>query len=153
MKKIILALYLVFGCTSFVLADDGMVTLQSPYSAQMTIDRLEKILVDKGMTIFTRISHNEGAMKVGLELRPTVVLVFGNPKVGTPVMLCQQKAAIDFPQKALAWEDREGKVWLSYNDPQYLVERHQIKGCEEFIKKIKGALSKFANAAVLQEEE
>ncbi len=151
MKRIILMMFLLFSFVSFSFAENGMVTLKSPYSARITIDRLEKILMDKGMTVFTRIAHNKGALKVGLELRPTILLVFGNPKVGTPVMLCQQKAAIDFPQKALAWEDSAGNVWLSYNDPQYLVERHEIEGCEESIKKIKGALRKFASAAVSQE--
>ncbi len=125
-----------------------MITLKSPYSAQETIERLTSVLKEKGMTIFTRVNHTQGAEGVGLELRPTILLVFGNPKVGTPVMRCQQSAAIDFPQKALAWEDEHGDVWLSYNDPAYLVARHNIKNCEKQINKIKTALNNFASAAV-----
>ena len=148
MKKIILILCFILMGTSTSFSGEGMVTLKSPYSAKKTIDRLENILKKKGMTIFTRIDHSKGAKKAGLELPSTIVLIFGNPKVGTPVMQCQQGAAIDFPQKALAWEDENGNVWLSYNNPEYLVRRHHIKNCEEQINKIKKALNMFANSAI-----
>jgi len=151
MKKLILLTLCVFssGATpSF--AGEGLITLQSPHSAKKTIDRLESALKEKGMTIFTRVNHAQGAAKVNLELRPTILLIFGNPEVGTPVMHCRQNAAIDFPQKALAWEDEKGDVWLSYNDPAYLMERHHIKNCEEQINKIKKALNNFANTAVAE---
>ncbi len=80
-------------------------------------------------------------------MRPTELLIFGNPKVGTPLMQCSQSAAIDLPQKALVYEDQEGQVWLTYNDPHYLANRHKITGCDEVIKKIENALKNFSNAA------
>jgi uncharacterized protein (DUF302 family) len=97
--------------------------------------------------VFNRISHSEGAASVGKTLRPTELILFGNPKVGTPLMQCVQRVAIDLPQKALIWEDEEGAVWLSYNDPAYLAERHSIEGCEEVLKKVSGALATFAKVA------
>ena len=99
------------------------------------------------MNVFARIDHAAGAAKADLELRPTQVLVFGNPKVGTPLMKCSQSIAIDLPQKMLAWEDESGQVWLGYNDPQYLRSRHASEGCDKVFEKVAGALSKFAAAA------
>ena len=99
------------------------------------------------MTIFNRIKHSESAGKVGIELRETALIIFGNPKVGSPLMKCQQSVAIDLPQKALVWEDHASKVWISYNDPTYLVKRHGISGCGEDISKIKKALSGITKAA------
>ena len=98
-------------------AADEMINVKSVHSVAQTADRLEKVLEAKGMTLFTRIDHAAGAAKVGEELRPTELLIFGNPKVGTPLMQCSQTVAIDLPQKALIWEDNEGSVWFSYNDP------------------------------------
>lgn len=130
-----------------VLAAEGMVTVKSSHSAEATADKLESVLKDKGMTVMNRINHTRGADKAGLELRPTEVVIFGNPKVGTPLMQCAQSVAIDLPQKALIWEDSEGTVWLGYNDPEYLKQRHNIEGCDEVIEKVKGALAGFAKAA------
>ncbi|MEH6454156.1 MAG: DUF302 domain-containing protein, partial [Psychromonas sp.] len=87
------------------------------------------------------------AAKIDQQIRPTVVIIFGNPKVGTPLMQCAQQAAIDLPQKALFWEDENGKVWLSYNDPQYLENRHLIEGCDPVITKISNVLSMLSKAA------
>lgn len=126
---------------------EGMVKTQSSHSVTETADKLVSILESKGMTVMNRINHTEGAGKVGLELRPTEVVIFGNPKVGTPLMQCTQSAAIDLPQKALIWEDSDGNVWLGYNDPEYLKQRHGIEGCDEVIAKIAGALGNFAMAA------
>ena len=82
-----------------------------------------------------------------MSLRPTEVVIFGNPKVGTPLMNCAQSVAIDLPQKALIWQDEAGEVWLAYNDPAYLAGRHKIEGCDEVLKKVSGALANFAAAA------
>ena len=136
---------LLFASTGH--ADSGLISLKSSHDAKTTADRLENTLKQKGMTVFIRINHAEGAQKVGQELRPTELVVFGNPKVGTPLMQCSQSTALDLPQKALVWEDEKGQVWLSYNDPNYLVERHGITECAEVIKKIEKALSNFAKAA------
>ena len=139
----------LFLFASTIYADDGLISLKSSHNVKTTADRLENALKQKGMTVFIRIDHAAGAQKVGKKLRPTELVVFGNPKVGTPLMLCSQSTAIDLPQKALIWEDQEGTVWFSYNDPNYLVERHGITGCAEVLKKIEKALSNFAKAATM----
>ena len=128
-------------------AADGMITLKSSHSVSATADKLESLLKEKGMTVFNRISHSDGAAGVGLALRPTELVIFGNPKVGTPLMQCAQSVAIDLPQKALIWEDEAGQVWLGYNDPAYLQQRHGIEGCDAALKKVSGALNMFATAA------
>jgi len=99
------------------------------------------------MTIFNRTKHSEGASKVGIELRETELIIFGNPKVGSPLMKCQQSVAIDLPQKALIWRDENSRVWISYNDPEYLKKRHNITGCDEVIAKIEKALFGITKAA------
>ncbi|HEB55046.1 MAG TPA: DUF302 domain-containing protein [Gammaproteobacteria bacterium] len=141
----------LLGFSNASLADDnknGIIKLKSPYSVSETIDRLENVLNKKGMTIFKRVDHSAGAQKVGLELRPTQLLIFGNPKVGTPLMQCSQTAALDLPQKALAYKDASGQVWLAYNDPAYMAKRHDIEGCEKAVAKVTNALAKFSAAAV-----
>jgi uncharacterized protein (DUF302 family) len=108
----------------------GLVTAPSAHDVKETIDRLENDMKSKGMTIFARIDHAAGAKAVGLSLRPTELLIFGNAMAGTPLMQAQQTLGIDLPLKALAWEDASGKVWLSYNDPGWLATRHgdQLNG-------------------------
>lgn len=141
-------IFLTIFVSAPVLADDsGIVRIKSTHSATATIDKLEEVLKNKGMTIFTRINHTAGAEKAGLPLRPTELLIFGNPKVGTPLMLCSQTAALDLPQKALAYEDESGQIWLAYNNPAYIANRHNIKGCEKSLQKISGALDKFSKMA------
>jgi uncharacterized protein (DUF302 family) len=146
--RLLVAVAILFAAATVAHAGDGMITLESPHDVQTTADRLVKTLKKKGMTVFDRIDHAEGAEKAGLDLAPTVLVIFGNPKVGTPLMHCARSVAIDLPQKALIWEDAAGVVWFSYNDPQYLADRHGIDGCEKVLKKIEGALGKFAEAAV-----
>ena len=126
---------------------NGVITIKSMYSVSVTIDKLEAVLNKKGMTIFKRVDHAAGAQKAGLQLRPTELLIFGNPKVGTPLMLCSQTAALDLPQKALAYEDEKGQVWLAYNDPAYMAKRHNIKDCDAAVQKVTSALAKFASIA------
>ncbi len=141
-----LLLYLV---NSQVLAEqsDGVIRIKSKHSVSETIDKLETALTSKGMTIFKRVSHSEGAARVGLDLRPTELMIFGNPKVGTPLMQCQQLAALDLPQKVLVYEDESGQVWFAYNDPKYIADRHNISGCDDVVNKISSALSNFSRAA------
>jgi len=129
------------------MAADGMVIKPSNYSVKETIDRLEGILSEKGLKIFARVDHQAGAAAADLELRPTELLIFGNPKLGTPLMTAAQTTAIDLPQKALAYEAEDGNVYLSYNDVGYLQARHGIEGRDEVIAKIRGALGKFTDAA------
>ena len=147
MRQLLLTLVSLFFFVSLAFADNGLISIKSSHDVQRTADRLENTLREKGMTVFIRINHAEGAQKVGKKLRPTELVVFGNPKVGTPLMQCSQSVAIDLPQKALIWEDEAGHVWLSYNDPRYLAKRHGITECVNVIKKIEKALSNFAHAA------
>jgi len=149
MRQVLYTITALFFLTSLAYADNGIISVKSSHEVKATADRLENTLKQKGMTVFIRINHAAGAQKVGKKLRPTELVVFGNPKVGTPLMQCSQSTAIDLPQKALIWEDQEGTVWFSYNDPNYLVERHGITGCTEVIKKIENALSNFAKAATM----
>jgi len=139
----------IFFFASVTYADNGIISIKSSHDVKTTVDRLENILREKGMTVFIRINHAEGAQKIGKKLRPTELIIFGNPKVGTPLMQCGQSVAIDLPQKALIWQDEAGQVWLSYNDPKYLASRHSIKECDEIIKKIEKALGNFARMATM----
>lgn len=146
MKRLIPLLFILVAAQP-TLAADGIIAVKSPHTVEQTIERLESVLKAKGMTVFGRVDHAAGARKVGKTLRPTALLIFGNPKVGTPLMLCQQTIALDLPQKVLVWEDAQGTVWLGYNDPAYLARRHELKGCEKVLKKVSGALGNFAKAA------
>jgi uncharacterized protein (DUF302 family) len=116
---------------------NGLVRIASPRSVAETLQRLEEILRSKEMTIFARIDHSGEAAKVGLEMHPTQVLLFGSPKGGTPVMVAAPSVAIDLPLKALVAEDDQGKVWVTYNSPEYLQQRHGIP--EELVKNLAGA--------------
>ena len=147
MKKIILITLSIILITIPGQAADGVVNVLSNFNVEETADRMESILKEKGMTIFNRIKHSKGAGKVNIELRDTELIIFGNPKVGSPLMKCQQSVAIDLPQKALIWEDDKAKVWISYNDPGYLKKRHAISGCEEVLSKIEKALAGIAKSA------
>ena len=149
MRYLLSTLIAVFFFASVTYAEDGIIRIKSSHDVKTTVARLENKLREKGMTVFMRINHAEGAQKVGKKLRPPELIIFGNPKVGTPLVQCGQSVAIDLPQKALIWQDENGQVWLSYNDPDYLVERHGIEGCAEVLKKVKGALGKFAKAATM----
>ncbi len=107
-------------------AGSNLVTKPSKHSVSETIERIERAVTAKGMQIFVRIDHSGEAKKVGLTMRPTELLIFGNPKGGTALMVAQPTAAIDLPMKALAWEDADGKVWLTYNSPELLQERPNV---------------------------
>lgn len=107
-------------------ADSNLRTKPSKYSVSETLDRIERAVTAKGMQIFARIDHGGEAQKVGLTMKPTQLLIFGNPKGGTALMVARPTAAIDLPMKALAWEDGDGKVWLTYNSPELFQERHNM---------------------------
>ena len=147
MKQITLTILAFLVMATPSIATDGMINIKSMFGVKETADRLEGILATKGMTIFTRINHSEAAKNIGIELRETELIIFGNPKVGSPLMQCQQSMAIDLPQKALIWKNAQGTVWISYNDPRYLQNRHNIPGCNEIITKISNALAGITKAA------
>jgi uncharacterized protein (DUF302 family) len=108
------------------IADNGIINKASKYSVDETVEKLKGILQEKGVTLFALVDHSGEAEKAGLKMRPTKLLIFGNPKGGTPVMVTAPSAAIDLPLKILVWEDAAGKVWASYNSPSYLQQRHGI---------------------------
>lgn len=149
--KTFLTLLLLLTLTSPLMADDGLITKKSFYSVTTTIDRLENLLIKKGITIVTRWSHHQSAKKVGIDLRPTELLIFGNPKLGSHFFTSNQTAGIDLPMKALAWQDENGQVWLSYNDPAYIARRHNIQDREEIKAKMQTALDKLTSAAVTED--
>ncbi|MHB1333076.1 MAG: DUF302 domain-containing protein [Sulfuriferula sp.] len=128
-------------------ADNGMKTLASKHGFQDTQTRLETVLKEKGLTIFAKINHAEGAEKAGLKMQPATVTIFGNPKGGTPFMVAAPESAIDFPLKALVWENSAGKVFLSYNTLTWVVARHHIKGEDALATKLDGLQAAIAKAA------
>jgi uncharacterized protein (DUF302 family) len=106
------------------LVENGLVDKPSNHSVDQTVDRLKNILQSKGVTLFAIVDHSGEAEKVGMKMRPTKLLIFGNPKAGTPLMLAAPSTAIDLPLKILVWQDAQEKVWVSYNSPTYLRQRH-----------------------------
>lgn len=110
-------------------AADGVIAAKSPRHAKETMNRFEELAKQRGLHVFARIDHAAGAAKIGKSLRPTEVLIFGNPKGGTPFMECAQSVGIDLPLKVLVWEDASGQVWLGYNDPAFLAQRHGVAQC------------------------
>jgi uncharacterized protein (DUF302 family) len=130
------------------MAADGLVTIKSSYGPKDTMNRLEAAVRAKGMTVFARIDHAAGAAEVGLPLRPTELLIFGNAKGGTPAMQSMQTIGIDLPLKGLVWEDGSGTTWLSYNDPSWLAKRHGLNHeAETAVNAMAGALGGLAKAA------
>lgn len=142
----VLAIAMMFSA-GVVSAAEGLVALKSPYSVKETMNRLEEVVKLRGLNVFARVDHAAGAAKVGKTLRPTEVLIFGNPQGGTPFMECEQTAGIDLPLKALVWEDAAAQVWLGYNDPAYLAQRHGVPGCP-VVENLRKALAGVAEAAV-----
>ena len=129
MKKISLVIILIGNFFTSGFAQDktnGLVTIASKYSVKETSDRLAEMIASKNLTLFARIDHAANATKQGLTLRPTELIIFGNPKAGTPLMQDHQQSGIDLPLKVLVWEDENGKAWLTYNDPAWIVTRHGL---------------------------
>ena len=138
-------LLLLTGCATTV--DDGLRTVPSAYDVPTTVERLEAALTVRGMTIFNTIDHAAGAASVDQSLRPTVLVVFGNPRVGSRLMGCEQRVGIDLPMKALIYEDADGETYLAYNPGYWLAERHGLGACFGVVENVNNALAAFANAA------
>jgi len=149
MKKIAIGLILmIVSVSAFAVEEnEGLISKKSKYSVHETIDRLEKVLKEKGITIALRWDHAQKAKDVGIPLRPTELLVFGNPKLGSHFFTSNQTAGIDLPLKMLAYKDAKGQVWLVYNDPKYIAERHHITDRNEVVAKMSKALDNFSNVA------
>jgi uncharacterized protein (DUF302 family) len=128
-------------------ADADLMTLPSAHGPTETVGRLKGLLAQKGIEVFAHIDHAAGANQVGLPLRPTQVLIFGNPKAGTPLMQGRQTVGLDLPLRVLVWEDAEGKVWLSYHRVEDLARRHHVTGRDETVKALDDGLAGLARAA------
>jgi uncharacterized protein (DUF302 family) len=133
---------------------DGMIVLSSSYDPKETMERLVAAVSERGITVLARIDHAAAAAKVGMELRPTEVLVFGNPKVGTPLMQAEQTIGIDLPLRALVWQDSDSKTWLAYNDPNWLARRHRAdRGTDQTLVGMTNGLAAIAREATLPTTE
>ena len=150
MKRLLSVLFTLFLASGVVQAAEveGLIVKKSQFSVSETITRLENALTQKGITVALRWNHAGKADAVGIPLRPTELLIFGNPKLGSNMFTSQQTAGIDLPMKALAWQDENGDVWLGYNDPNYIASRHGITDRAEVVKKMTGALNKMSNIAI-----
>jgi len=150
-KKILsitVAIALPFLISTPAMADEnGMISKKSHFSVKETLDKLEAVLKTKKIGVALRWSHDAKAKGVGIPLRPTELLIFGNPKLGSHMFTANQTAGIDLPLKALAWKDDKGQVWLTYNDPAYIVKRHNIKNRSKIKDQMTGALNKLTNVA------
>ena len=145
---LVAAAFLAWLHGGFAMATDGLTIVQSPFGPKETMDRLEAEIKAKGMTVFARIDHAAGAAAVGLPLRPTELLIFGNAKGGTPLMQSIQSIGIDLPLKALVWQDGAGNTWLSYNDPSWLAKRHGLGDeVDATVTALAAALDALARAA------
>jgi uncharacterized protein (DUF302 family) len=125
----------------------GLVSMKSAFSVDETTKRLESLLKERNLTLVTTVDHSAGAKSVGLVLRPTRLLIFGNPRSGTPLMQCGQSVAIDLPMKVLIWEDEAGQAWAGYNSLSYLKTRHNLQGCDPELEKNGQALQTLVEAA------
>ena len=129
------------------LADPDLVTLPSAHGVPEIVARLKALLAHKGIEVFADIDHAAGARAVGLPLRPTQVLIFGNPKAGTPLMQAQQTVGLDLPLRVLVWEDEAGKVWLTYHPIDFLAQFHHVAERDEAVKALDAGLAGLARAA------
>ncbi len=137
----------LLSVSSAAFAADGLTAVKSPFTAKETMSRLEENVKQRNLVVFARIDHAAGAAKVDKVLRPTELLIFGSPVGGTPLMECAQTAGIDLPLKALVWQDAQGQVWLGYNDPAFLAQRHGVAGCSA-VAGLSSALSILTAATV-----
>ena len=145
--RLALAGALVLTTANAALADEEIVVKRSAHSVQATLDKLEGIVSEKGFGVVARVDHAAAAAKAGEQLRPTQVLIFGNPKVGTALMKSNQRIGLDLPIRVVAWEDEAGAVWVAYHAPKALVVGHDIGNRAEVVKRMTGALGKFTDAA------
>jgi uncharacterized protein (DUF302 family) len=129
------------------MTENGLMTVPSAHGARETVDRLVAAVESKGMTVFARIDHAAGAKEVGLPLRPTELVIFGNARGGTPLMQARQTIGIDLPLKALVWEDAEAKVWLTYNAPAWLAQRHGASNVDAVTERLAAASVAVVKAA------
>ncbi len=140
----VIGVVLLLASTSLKAKESGLLTFKSEYSTTETLTRLKASLAKKQFKVFSHIDHSAGAKSNNISLRDTQLVIFGNPKVGSKLMQCNQTIAIDLPQKALIWIDADGSTWLAFNNPNYLFQRHQLKECQQIITKITKVLTRIA---------
>lgn len=145
--RFVMALLFALALPLSATAADELTTKPSKHPVKETVDRLTAALKDKGIIPAARVDHAAAAKAAGLELKPTEVLIFGNPKLGTPLMQANRHVAIDLPMKVLVWEDDAGKVWIGYTAPETLKARYKIEGRDDVLKALAGALEAFTSAA------
>lgn len=138
---------LLLAMTGLVYADAGLVSVESTHDVPTTTDKLVGALEAKGIKVFARIDHSAGADSIGDTLPPTQLVIFGSPKMGTPLMKCAPSVGIDLPLKALIWQDADQKVWLTYNAPSYLDSRHRLDHCAKVLDTMQSVIANFATAA------
>jgi uncharacterized protein (DUF302 family) len=126
---------------------EGLTSMLSSFDPKETIDRLEAEIRRRGLTIFARIDHAAGAAEVGLTLRPTELIIFGNARGGTPLMQSAQTVGIDLPLKAIVWEDAAGKTWISYDEPKWIAHRHELTNAEPIVNKLADLLRAVSTTA------
>ncbi|MBT4703610.1 MAG: DUF302 domain-containing protein [Rhodospirillaceae bacterium] len=147
MRFFLITLTVVFCVATSAHANDALVVKTSPHSVSKTLDKLEAIFKKKGITVFARIDHAAGAAKVGVKMLATQLLIFGNPKLGTPLMQSQRKIGLALPLKVLAWES-DGKVKIAYTKPTLLAKQYNVVDRDKVFAKMAGALDKLTNAAI-----
>jgi len=140
-----LTIILFISCEAY--AQNGFQRIKSNHSVEATVTKLKNVLTAKGMTIFSAIDHQQGAINAGLDLRPTVLVIFGNPRVGTKLMLCDQRIGLALPLKMLIWQNDAGETWLGYWEPSNLKKEYNLDSCTETLEKVKNAMSNFAKTA------
>jgi len=150
-RKTLAATTLALTTLAALPAAAEIITKMSPHSVPDTIDRLEAAVTEAGATVFARVDHADGASKADMELRPTTLLIFGNPKLGTPAMLDGQTAGLDLPMRVLAYADDSGMVHVSYHDPATLAADHGLPDDAEYLTKMTGALDKLTDKAIAEE--
>jgi uncharacterized protein (DUF302 family) len=148
MKRISISVLTIFLFIAYqVNGQNGFHKIESSHSVAATVTKLSEVLTAKNMTIFSAIDHQQGAIKAGLDLRPTVLVIFGNPKVGTMLMQCDQRIGLALPLKMLVWQDDAGVTWLGYREPSNLKNEYNLESCYETLEKVKNAMANFARAA------
>jgi uncharacterized protein (DUF302 family) len=145
--RLVVSMLLVSLLATPALSDDGMTVKQSKYSVKETVDRLVVALKERGIAPAARVDHAAGAKSAGMELLPTELLLFGNPRVGTPLIAANRKIGIDLPMRVLVWEDAQKTVWIGYVEPEALKKRYGISGQDGGFGAMKSALDGLANAA------
>jgi uncharacterized protein (DUF302 family) len=147
MRKILLTVCLMLGIATQAQAEE-LISVKSSVPVSATLDKLQKLVAADGFFIVARVPHSEAAKGAGLTLRPTELMVFGKPQSGTPIMVCNQRAGIDLPLRALAWQDESGQVWLGMVDPQVLKQRYALGAeCDAALKTMDAAVRNYLNAA------